>query len=113
MPIFVNPLPCYQDNCKQVKYLQRALYIKILDSQGGIVCLVNLGGSITIIISAGLLQKAVQSDEHSTVEEKASASTNLAGTITLTRGATVVTAAYAIHAVYRWWQHVKEYNSLL
>ncbi|PRP73731.1 hypothetical protein PROFUN_16556, partial [Planoprotostelium fungivorum] len=54
---------------------------------------------ITINVSAGLLQNAVQSDEH----------TNLAGAITLTGGATI---AIAIHALYRWWQHRKEYNSL-
>ncbi|PRP82911.1 hypothetical protein PROFUN_06688 [Planoprotostelium fungivorum] len=60
----------------------------------------------------GLLQNAVQSNEQSTDEEKASASTNLAGAITLTGGATIAIAAYAIHAVYRWWQHRKEYNSL-
>ncbi|PRP85349.1 hypothetical protein PROFUN_07057 [Planoprotostelium fungivorum] len=63
-----------------------------------IMCLVNLGGGITINISAGLLQNAVQSNKQSTNKEKASASTNLAGAITLTREATIATAAYTIHA---------------
>ncbi|PRP74042.1 hypothetical protein PROFUN_16373 [Planoprotostelium fungivorum] len=50
---------------------------------------------------------AVQSDKQSTDKEKASASTNLAGAITLTGGASIATAAYVIYALYRWWQHQK------